>query len=319
MYDSKMSREPLTEMQAELLFRNLGAYVDVFQRLFPNVKNIGVCRNFVSNSGIMQKQLESAFTSMLQGVIGQNTRCFCSTSFRISARLAHSLHEIPLYDLTLWYRGDSNVYNELIQRNALSLRKLCIRDSALLDIVKLTLTQTDTMIYPQLRQLIIDSCSGLINLDHRQPSTNPFPALHRFVCNGRFPFATPIVLSANCAQLTALHLDFDMHLARMLDTWRLLEFHTFRNLRSISVGSLGSDFERRVSGNKVFLWAVNASPVICSVSITGVKLKNFEQDVLQNLVFSRTLHELHMPRVFLPIKDSLRLIRGFENLVNATL
>ncbi|KAJ1816497.1 hypothetical protein LPJ75_002004, partial [Coemansia sp. RSA 2598] len=256
--------------------------------------NIGVCRNFVSNSGIMQKQLESAFTSMLQGVIGQNTRCFCSTSFRISARLAHSLHEIPLYDLTLWYRGDSNVYNELIQRNALSLRKLCIRDSALLDIVKLTLTQTDTMIYPQLRQLIIDSCSGLINLDHRQPSTNPFPALHRF--------------------LTALHLDFDMHLARMLDTWRLLEFHTFRNLRSISVGSLGSDFERRVSGNKVFLWAVNASPVICSVSITGVKLKNFEQDVLQNLVFSRTLHELHMPRVFLPIKDSLRLIRGFENL-----
>ncbi|KAJ2705605.1 hypothetical protein FB645_002296 [Coemansia sp. IMI 203386] len=320
VFDKKgFNRYSLSETQTQLLAKNIHTYSETFRKLFSNANHIGLCMCFVNNSGLVNSPVEHAFTAMLQDIIGHCPRCFCCTSFKIPANLAHFLHDKSLREITVWYQGDSNVYNELIKRNALSLRKLCIRDAAMLDIVQLTLTQSGTLVYPQMQQLSIDSCSGLINLDHRQPSVNPFPVLRNFACYGRFPFATPIILSANCNQLSSLYLDFDRHLATMLDSRKLLEPHTFKALHTISVGVLGTDFEHIVSGNKIFLWAINASPVISLVTVSGIILTNFEQDVLPSIIFSKTLRELHMPGVHLSIKNNLRLIHGFENLVSAAL
>ncbi|KAJ2858053.1 hypothetical protein GGI22_003380 [Coemansia erecta] len=165
---------------------------------------------------------------------------------------------MALRSITLSHNKGSQQHIELVRRNCMRLERLHIDHPTAHAVVKMTCCDSgsDTLVYPQLKYLCLNVCSGNRKDSHWQPTTDPFPALTTLISRGRFPFTTPVVLTEGSKHIRRLDLDLDNDLMAAYGNDLFCDM-SFRELESVSLGWWARGEARAALSQILFTRALN--------------------------------------------------------------
>ncbi|KAJ1901328.1 hypothetical protein LPJ81_003769 [Coemansia sp. IMI 209127] len=193
--------------------------------------------------------------------------------------------EMALRSITLSYNKGSQQHIELVRRNWMRLERLHINHLTAHAVVKMTWCDggSGTLVYPRLKHLCINVCSGNRSTSYRQPDKDPFPALTTLISHGQFPFATPVVLTEGRKHIRRLDLDLDNDLMEAYGN-KLFTDRSFHELESISLGWWAKGPVRASQSQLVLTRALNIG-----LKTQIAHIHSFEADWLD----SSTVKDMH--------------------------
>ncbi|KAJ1661971.1 hypothetical protein IW140_006293 [Coemansia sp. RSA 1813] len=232
-----------------------------------------------------------------------------TVSKRLLANMSGS--GMALRSITLSHNKGSQQHVELVRRNWMRLERLHIDHPTAHAVVKMTWCDggSGTLVYPQLKYLCINICSGNRSASYRQPNKDPFPALTTLICHGQFPFATPVVLTEGSKHIRRLDIDLDNELMEEYGN-ELFAEKSFQALESVSLGWWARGPIRVSQSQMIFTRALSIG-----VNTRVAHIRCFDTDWLDNTTFQgmqalSTLQLLDMELTYITPSQALTIFNA---------
>ncbi|KAJ2400019.1 hypothetical protein GGI23_002301 [Coemansia sp. RSA 2559] len=232
---------------------------------------------------------------------------------KVSKRLLENLSgsEMALRSITLSHNKGSQQHIELVRRNWMRLERLHIDHPTAHAVVKMTWCDggSGTLVYPRLKYLCINVCSGNRSTRYRQPTTDPFPALTTLISHGPFPFATPVVLTEGSKHIRRLDLDLDNDLMEEYGN-KLFAGKAFQALESVSLGWWARGEARAAQSQLVFTRALNIGLKTQIAHIHSLEADWLDGSTVKDMHSLSTLRVLDMELTYITPNQALMLFNA---------
>ncbi|KAJ1718637.1 hypothetical protein LPJ53_006406 [Coemansia erecta] len=321
-YWEQQNNDADKSIDMEQLGTTLTEYAQLFHRLLPNKRIVNIFKSEEYRRSPQVIEVSERVVGFLPQLLDSTVCHFSSTRLNLTKAFVERLTHNALRRITITGHKGTQQHVELLRRNASTLEVVRIKNATAHAVVKMTYrgSKYGTLVYPRLRKLHISFCVGRRSSRHPQPTCDPFPALKALVCEGHFPFASPIVLDQGRQHISVLKIDVDADLLRILDESHVLKPGSFKQLDKVSLGWSQKKFvPRGEHASSLFAKALSISETAHVVYNRNLVLGGSAETVLPDICFSDSLRTLDLEGTFLTVDDAIRLLSGFKRLATATL
>ncbi|KAJ2524288.1 hypothetical protein GGI11_000921 [Coemansia sp. RSA 2049] len=239
---------------------------------------------------------------------------------KVSKGLLASLSssQMALRSITLSHNKGSQQHIEIVRRNWSRLEKLHLDHLTTHAVVRMTWGDggSGTLVYPRLKHLCINVCSGSRSSIQRQPTTNPFPALTTLICHGQFPFSTPIILTEGAKHIRRLDLDLDADLMEEYGNTLFAE-RSFEALENVTLGWCVRGSPRVPQSQILFTKALSIGAKTQVAHLHNLKVDWLDSASLKGLHALATLHSLDMELTSITPVQALMIFNACPQLQRA--